>query len=213
MLSVHDLFLFVAAGLLLNLTPGPDTALVIGQSMRHGAKGGVLAALGISAGCFVHISAAAIGLSALLLTSALAFTVIKWIGVCYLCYVGLRMLFAQETKSSQAVGNPPKPSKSIFRQGFLTNALNPKVALFFLAFLPQFIDAGAPQKAVAFAFLGLIFNFTGTAWLLIVAWGASSTASAIRSNAKIKIWLERAIGTMWLRLANSHNGAHDYAVL
>src|SRR6478609_9081722 len=167
MLGIHDLFLFIAAGILLNLTPGADTALVIGQSMRHGTRGGVLAAFGISAGCFVHISCAAIGLSALLSTSALAFTVIKWIGVCYLCYVGLRMLMARET--TQAVTDPPKPSRSIFWQGFLTNALNPKVALFFLAFLPQFIDAGSPHKAVAFVVLGLLFNFTGTAWLLIVA--------------------------------------------
>src|SRR6476619_4712912 len=106
--GIHDLILFIAAGLLLNLTPGPDTALVIGQSMRHGTKGGVLAAFGISAGCFVHISSAAIGLSSLLLSSALAFTVIKWIGVCYLCYVGLRMLFSRETKS-QAVSDRPKP--------------------------------------------------------------------------------------------------------
>jgi threonine/homoserine/homoserine lactone efflux protein len=195
MLGIHDLFLFIAAGILLNLTPGPDTALVIGQSMRHGAKGGVLAAFGISAGCFVHISFAAVGLSALLSTSALAFTIIKWIGVCYLCYVGLRMLMARETKS-QVVTDRPKLSRSIFLQGFLTNALNPKVALFFLAFLPQFIDTGSPQKAVAFVFLGLLFNFTGTVWLLIVAGVASRTTSVIRSSSKVRIWLERAIGTM-----------------
>jgi threonine/homoserine/homoserine lactone efflux protein len=195
--GIHDLFLFIAAGILLNLTPGADTALVIGQSMRHGTRGGVLAAFGISAGCFVHISCAAIGLSALLSTSALAFTVIKWIGVCYLCYVGLRMLMARET--TQAVTDPPKPSRSIFWQGFLTNALNPKVALFFLAFLPQFIDAGSPHKAVAFVVLGLLFNFTGTAWLLIVAWAASRTTSAIQSS-KVRIWLERAIGTMLVGL-------------
>jgi len=195
--GIHDLILFIAAGILLNLTPGADTALVIGQSMRHGTRGGVLAAFGISAGCFVHISCAAIGLSALLSTSALAFTVIKWIGVCYLCYVGLRMLMARET--TQAVTDPPKPSRSIFWQGFLTNALNPKVALFFLAFLPQFIDAGSPHKAVAFVVLGLLFNFTGTAWLLIVAWAASRTTSAIQSS-KVRIWLERAIGTMLVGL-------------
>src|SRR5579872_6578005 len=111
MLGVHDLFLFIAAGVLLNLTPGPDTALVIGQSMRHGTRGGVLATFGVSAGCFVHTSCAAIGLSALMLTSALAFTVIKWIGVCYLCYIGLRMLMARETKA-QAVTDLPKASRS-----------------------------------------------------------------------------------------------------
>ncbi len=199
MLGIHDLYLFIAAALLLNVTPGPDTALVIGQSMRHGVKGGVLAALGVSAGCYVHIGAAAIGLSALLLTSALAFTVIKWIGVCYLCYVGLRMLLAREA-SFQAAGEQPTTSNSIFWQGFLTNVLNPKVALFFLAFLPQFIDANAPQKALAFVFLGLIINVGGTAWLLMVAWAASRTTSAIRDSTRIKLWLERAIGTMFVAL-------------
>ena len=200
MLGIHDLYLFIAAALLLNVTPGPDTALVIGQSMRHGIRGGVLAALGVSAGCYVHIAAAAIGLSALLLTSALAFTVIKWIGVCYLCYVGLRMLLARET-SFQGAGDQPKISNSIFWQGFLTNVLNPKVALFFLAFLPQFIDANAPQKALAFVFLGLIINVGGTVWLLMVAWAASRTTSAIRGSARIKLWLERAIGAMFVALS------------
>lgn len=199
MLGIHDLYLFIAAALLLNVTPGPDTALVIGQSMRHGLRGGVLAALGVSAGCYVHIAAAAIGLSALLLTSALAFTAIKWIGVCYLCYVGLRMLLARET-SFQAAGDQPKQSNSIFWQGFLTNVLNPKVALFFLAFLPQFIDANAPQKALAFVLLGLIINVGGTAWLLMVAWAASRTTSAIRDSTRVKLWLERAIGTMFVAL-------------
>jgi threonine/homoserine/homoserine lactone efflux protein len=199
MLGIHDLYLFVAAALLLNVTPGPDTALVVGQSMRHGIRGGVLAALGVSAGCYVHIAAAAIGLSALLLTSALAFTVIKWIGVCYLCYVGLRMLLARET-SFQAAGDQPRVSNSIFWQGFLTNVLNPKVALFFLAFLPQFIDANAPQKALAFVVLGLIINVGGTAWLLMMAWAASRTTSAIRDSTRIKLWLERAIGTMFVAL-------------
>ncbi len=199
MLGIHDLYLFVAAALLLNVTPGPDTALVIGQSMRHGFKGGVLAILGVSVGCYVHIGAAAIGLSALLLTSALAFTVIKWIGVCYLCYVGLRMLLARET-SFQAAGDQPEISNSIFWQGFLTNVLNPKVAMFFLAFLPQFIDANAPQKALAFVVLGLIINVGGIAWLLMVAWAASRTTSAIRGSARIKLWLERAIGTMFVAL-------------
>ena len=199
MLGIHDLYLFIAAALLLNVTPGPDTALVIGQSMRHGLRGGVLASLGVSAGCYVHIAAAAIGLSALLLTSALAFTVIKWIGVCYLCYVGLRMLLARET-AFQATDDQPKASNSIFWQGFLTNVLNPKVALFFLAFLPQFIDANAPQKALAFVFLGLIINVGGTVWLLMVAWAASRTTSAIRGSARIKLWLERAIGAMFVAL-------------
>jgi threonine/homoserine/homoserine lactone efflux protein len=199
MLGIHDLYLFIAAGLLLNVTPGPDTALVVGQSMRHGFRGGVLAALGVAAGCCIHIGAAAIGLSALLLTSALAFTAIKWIGIGYLCYVGLRMLLGRQSGLQPADGKPGM-SKPIFWQGFLTNALNPKVALFFLAFLPQFIELDSPHKMLAFIFLGLIFNFSGTAWLLIVAWGASRTTAAIRSSTRIKLWLERAIGSMFVAL-------------
>lgn len=103
MIGVHDLPLFIAAGLLLNVTPGPDTAFVMGQSVQHGRRGGMLAALGIGAGCFVHISAASVGLSALIMTSALAFTVIKWIGVCYLCYVGARMLLRRNGDTKQII--------------------------------------------------------------------------------------------------------------
>lgn len=201
MIRIHDLPLFIAAGLLLNVTPGPDTALVIGQSMRHGHRGGMLAALGVGAGCFVHISAAAIGLSALIMTSALAFTIIKWIGVCYLCYVGLRMLFRRDhaSKSGDDIRQATSP-RAIFWLGFLTNALNPKVALFFLAFLPQFIDTQAPQKAIAFALLGLIFTATGVLWLLLVARFTAKASANLRGNTRIKLWLERAIGAMFLTL-------------
>ena len=199
MIGIHDLPLFIAAGLLLNVTPGPDIALVMGQSVRHGRRGGVLAALGVGAGCFIHIGAAALGLSALIMTSALAFTVIKWIGVCYLCYVGVRMLFSRDQESKQVIPDTTSP-RAIFWLGFFTNALNPKVALFFLAFLPQFIDQNAPNKAAAFALLGLMFTATGVLWLLLVAWLTARASAGLRANAHIKVWLERTIGAMFLAL-------------
>lgn len=199
MIGIHDLPLFIAAGLLLNVTPGPDTALVMGQSVRHGRRGGVLAALGVGAGCFIHIGAAAVGLSALIMTSALAFTVIKWIGVCYLCYVGVRMLLSRDQQAKQVIPETTSP-RAIFWLGFLTNALNPKVALFFLAFLPQFIDQDAPNKAAAFALLGLMFTATGLLWLLLVAWITARASAGLRANARIKVWLERTIGAMFLAL-------------
>jgi threonine/homoserine/homoserine lactone efflux protein len=202
MFGIHDLPMFLAAGILLNLTPGPDTAFVIGQALRHGSRGGALAALGIGAGCFVHIAAGAIGLSALLLASSTAFALIKWVGVLYLCYVGLKLLFSRE-QSAAAVTDSAIRQRSfnaVFWQGFLTNALNPKVALFFLALLPQFIDATSPDKPLAFIALGSLFCLTGTTWLLVVAWGASRTTAKARGNAQFRRWLDRTIGAMFIAL-------------
>ena len=153
MLGIHDLWLFIISGLILNITPGPDTAYIVGRSAQFGWRGGAAAALGIATGCLVHVLACAIGLSALLAASATAFTLVKWAGAAYLCYIGIRMLL---TRDSEAAASSPAqadqardrtpPLSKVFWQGALTNVLNPKVALFFLAFLPQFVDAGAPAQ-------------------------------------------------------------------
>lgn len=171
MYGIHDFGLFVAAGLLLNISPGPDMALVVGRSLRDGARAGAVAALGIGAGAFVHIAAAAVGLSVLVASSALAFTIVKWLGAAYLLVIGLSLLLARSPDAAAGAPLPPAALRVVFLQGFLTNVLNPKVALFFLAFLPQFIDPAAANKALAFVLLGLVFNLTGTAWNLVVAWG------------------------------------------
>jgi threonine/homoserine/homoserine lactone efflux protein len=200
MSGIHDFWLFVLAGFLLNVTPGPDMALVMGRSLRDGARAGAVAALGIGAGAFVHIAAAAVGLSVLIASSALAFTVIKWVGAAYLIVVGLRLLLSPS--AGDAAGGatlPPASLRSVFLQGFLTNVLNPKVALFFLAFLPQFIDPAAPSKALAFVVLGLVFNLTGTAWNLAVAWAASRLAR-LPAFARVRAWLDRVLGALFLGL-------------
>ena len=152
MLGIHSLWLFVLSGVLLNITPGPDTAYIVGRSVQIGWRGGVAAALGISAGCLVHVFAAAIGLSALLAASSFAFTIVKWIGAAYLIYAGIRMLLARASSSAGETAVAPRALtlRQVFWQGALTNALNPKVALFFLAFLPQFVEADAASKALAF---------------------------------------------------------------
>jgi threonine/homoserine/homoserine lactone efflux protein len=202
MLGIHSLWLFVLSGVLLNITPGPDTAYIVGRSVQIGWRGGVAAALGISAGCLVHVFAAAIGLSALLAASSVAFTAIKWIGAAYLIYTGIRMLLAQA--SSPAADAVPvlraKTLRQVFWQGVLTNALNPKVALFFLAFLPQFVDAEAPGKAAAFIVLGLIFIGTGTVWNLGMAAFAAKAAGRIRQSGRALVWLNRALGAMFIGL-------------
>ena len=159
MLGIHDLWLFVASGLLLNLTPGADTLFIATRSAALGWRFGVAAALGICTGCLVHVLAAALGLSAILATSPLAFTVVKWVGAAYLVYMGLNLLLQRQQAGQAPRALAPAAWSSVFVQGFLTNVLNPKVALFFLAFVPQFIAPAAPQKALAFLVLGGIFTF------------------------------------------------------
>ena len=202
MLGIHSLWLFVISGLLLNITPGPDTAYIVGRSVQIGWRGGAAAALGISVGCLAHVFAAAIGLSALLAASSVAFTAVKWIGAAYLIYMGVRMLLSRPASANGATANAPRllSLRQVFWQGALTNALNPKVALFFLAFLPQFVDAAAPGKAVAFIVLGLIFIGTGTLWNLGMAAFAAKAAGRIRQSGRALLWLNRALGAMFVAM-------------
>jgi threonine/homoserine/homoserine lactone efflux protein len=201
MFGTHDLALFIVSGLLLNFTPGADTLYIVGRSTLQGARAGAVAALGIGAGCCVHMLAAALGLSALLAASATAFTAVKLVGAAYLVYLGISLW--RSGPRAQAAGNVPAPRapmRVVFAQGVLTNVLNPKVALFFLAFLPQFVDADAPYKLVAFLFLGLVFNVNGTLWNLFVAWSAAKVGRSVAARGRVAIWLSRAAGTAFVLL-------------
>jgi threonine/homoserine/homoserine lactone efflux protein len=198
MLGIHDLGLFVLSGLLLNVTPGPDMLYIIARSTSQGWRAGAAATLGVSAGCFVHIAAAALGVSALLAASATAFTVLKFAGAIYLVYVGISMLRSPPMSAHAAPIFRTARLRDVFAQGFLTNALNPKVALFFLAFLPQFIEFDAPAKWMAFIVLGSIFTFNATWWNLFVAWSAARMSTALGSRASI--WLQRSIGVFLVYL-------------
>ena len=202
MLGIHDFWLFVVSGLVLNITPGPDTAYIVGRSAQFGWRGGAAATLGISTGCLVHVFACAVGLSALLAASATAFNLIKWAGAAYLCFIGIRMLLARgdapvETPSLE--NGAMSPSK-VFWQGALTNILNPKVALFFLAFLPQFVDPARGSTAVQIVVLGLIFDTTGTMVNTIVALGASGAAERMHANSKSVELLHRITGVIFIGL-------------
>ncbi|MGI8895538.1 MAG: LysE family translocator [Casimicrobiaceae bacterium] len=198
MFGTTDLALFVVSGLLLNITPGPDTMYILGRSATHGRRGGTVAALGIGAGCFVHIFAVALGLSALIAASATAFTVIKWVGAGYLIYVGIGLFRARPQGTPLLPAQRAATLRTVFLQGFLTNVLNPKVALFFLAFLPQFVAPDAPNKTVAFLFLGLIFNCNGILWNLLVAWSAAVIAKHLRGKNHVALWLNRTIGGLFV---------------
>lgn len=200
--DAHHLLLFIAAGWLLNLTPGPDVLYIVTNALRSGARAGLVAGLGITTGCFVHVFAAAAGVSALLATSATAFTVLKYIGAAYLLWIGVKILLAkappqQQDVAALAAGEPPRKLRDIFTGGFLTNVLNPKVALFFLAFVPQFIAPETDNKALAFVLLGVIFNLNSipvnSGWALAAAWTARS--GAVRRG---MLWLDKIAACMFI---------------
>lgn len=202
-LGIQNLWLFVVAGLLLNLTPGPDMLYIAGRTLAQGLRGGIAAMQGIYAGCLVHTFAAAIGLSALLTASAEAFFVVKWIGALYLLYVGVSLLREKAPDADAPESAPLRTEtlKRIFWQGFLTNVLNPKVALFFLALLPQFIAADAPNKPVAFIVLGLIFIFNSMVFVVgPFAWLVARAQRHLRASGRFTLWLNRSCGALFVGL-------------
>jgi RhtB (resistance to homoserine/threonine) family protein len=207
MFGIHDFGLFLAAGVLLNLTPGPDTVYILGRSIAQGREAGVASALGICVGSIFHTCAAALGLSAILATSTVAFVAIKLLGGAYLIFLGIELLLDRRRQLSLPSNFSQRTSAAAFQQGVLTNVLNPKVALFFLAFLPQFIDPATNSKILAFVTLGFTFVTTGTIWCLILAWFASSFSDRLRANPTITAWLNRAVGSLFvfvgLRLATT----------
>jgi|SoiMethySBSTD1v2_1073268.scaffolds.fasta_scaffold190668_1 threonine/homoserine/homoserine lactone efflux protein len=198
-MGIHDLWLFLLAGVVLNVTPGQDMALIIARSTQFGTRAGVAAALGVGVGAFVHIFAAAIGISTLIVASAFAFAVLKWIGAAYLTYLGIQLLRSSFLNAPPASTRPLRSNglREVFLQGVLTNALNPKVAMFFLAFLPQFVDADAPAKVTSFITLGLLFNVIGTTWNIGVALLAGKFATS-PAYVRMKAWLERTLGTLFV---------------
>lgn len=206
-LGIVNLPLFMLAVFLLNVTPGPDTAYIVGRSVSQGRTAGLLSSLGVSAGCCVHVLAVAFGLTALLAASTVAFTVIKVVGAAYLIYLGGRMLLAppeRDDAPAEEAETPaakrPRPLKSLFMQGFLTNVLNPKVVLFFLSFFPQFVDPHAAHKALAFLALGAVFIVMSTIWNSLVAWVAASVTRRGAGKPGIKRWLDRVVGTAFIGL-------------
>jgi RhtB (resistance to homoserine/threonine) family protein len=204
MAGTQHLWLFIVSGLLLNITPGPDSLFIMARSASQGWRAGVVACWGVGAGVCVHVLAAALGLSALLATSAMAFSVVKIAGAAYLVWIGIGMLRARQAAGAAAA---PRDAAArvmaygqIFRQGFLTNVLNPKVALFFLAFVPQFIAPDAASKPLAFLLLGAIFDFNGMLWCHALALCTAFASHKLDVGTAAARWLNRAIGAMFVAL-------------
>ncbi len=206
-LGIQNIWLFILAGWALNLTPGPDVFYMVTHSLKSGWRAGAVAAAGITAGCFVHVAAATLGLSAVITASATAFAVLKWVGAAYLVYVGWQMLNSKANPRAMDSVAAPAVFKcasgqidyiKVFKQGFLTNVLNPKVALFFLAFLPQFISPAAAQPWLAFLTLGVLFNVNAIpvnlGYVTFAAWAGQRLNVVQRSLH----WLERAAGALFI---------------
>jgi len=191
---------FLAAGLALNLTPGPDMLYVAARGAAEGRKAGIVSALGIGAGALVHTAAAAVGLAALLAASALAYEAIRWLGAAYLLWIAVQLWKQGEL--------PPRPGDlkrsnlwRIFAQGAVTNVFNPKVALFFLAFLPQFVDPAGGQVALKLAVLGFVFNATGTIVNVLVGVLAGQAGAFFAGRAGWWRWQNRIVAGLLAALA------------
>jgi threonine/homoserine/homoserine lactone efflux protein len=199
--GITDFGLFCMAVLLLNATPGPDTAFIVGRSVAQGRAAGLVSALGISVGCLIHSVASAFGLTAILAASASAFMLVKLAGGAYLIYLGLRMLMARPAPATQAPRTREvRPLQTIFWQAVATNVLNPKVVLFFLSFIPQFVVPHAPRQTLAFLLLGVTFVAFSTVWNSGTAFVAGTLSRRAGNNPNLKQWLERAVGAAFIAL-------------
>ena len=208
MFGIENYLGFIAAAILLNLTPGSDTMYIITRSVSQGQKAGFYSVLGVTSGALIHTLLAALGLSVLLANSPIAFMIVKYIGASYLCYLGFKML---TSKNSNSITNHLSKDQNmtsqksvdgwqIYKQGVLTNTFNPKVALFFLAFFPQFIDASYAYGMLSFLMLGLTFATTGFIWCLSLALLAARFSTRLRENPSIETMLNRISGMVFIGL-------------
>lgn len=197
-LGIANFYMFVTACLMLNVYPGPDTMYIIGRSVSQGRMAGVAAVLGITSGGLVHGLLGCFGLSAILAVSANAFLVLKLAGCGYLLYQAMQMFRAARNLSVMELKVQDRSSFfKIYRQGAITNILNPKVALFFLAFIPQFISPASTNKPFAFLLLTATFMTTGTLWCLLVAFTASKISSRMRGSRRMSQWLLWVNGSLF----------------
>ena len=201
MVGIHDFPLFVFSCILLNITPGQDTMYILGRSVAQGRQAGVLSVLGIMTGVMVHTLLAALGLSAILATSSLAFSIIKYAGAVYLVWIGFGLIMNRNDRSAlpDAPASDPNPLK-IFQQGVLTNVLNPKVALFFLSFLPQFVTPQSDLVFLPFMVLGLVFFTTGSIWCLFLVYGSAWLSARFRGHSSTGGMLEKLTGALFIGL-------------
>jgi threonine/homoserine/homoserine lactone efflux protein len=204
MFGIESYTAFLLAGIILNLTPGADTMYIIGRGISQGRRAGIYSALGIGTGSVIHTLFAAFGLSIILAKSALAFSIIKYVGAAYLVFLGIRMLVTKSKgELSYNLNGEGSGYMKIYYSAILTNVLNPKVALFYLAFLPQFINPHYANNIIPFLILGGTFITTGTVWCLVIATFSSKFAEKVKKSNKIKLWMDKFAGGIFIFLGIS----------
>ncbi|MFN8354162.1 MAG: LysE family translocator [Spirosomataceae bacterium] len=201
MLGITHFETFLVAGILLNITPGNDTIYILTRSMAQGRKAGIVSVLGIATGSLVHTTLAALGLSVVIAKSILLFNLIKYAGAAYILYIGIQMLRNQAKLNFETqTADTSTGLFTIYRDAVFTNVLNPKVALFFIAFLPQFIDPQYSNSFIPFLLLGLTFTITGTIWCLLLAEFAALIFGKLRHNQRFATYLNRVCGGVLIGL-------------
>lgn len=201
MFGIQNLYLFLVSCILLNITPGQDTMYIVGRSVAQGRKAGMFSVLGIMSGVLIHTLFAALGLSVILATSSLAFSIVKYAGAGYLIWIGVGFLRNGENVNNlEAVEKKHLKSWKIYRQGVLTNLLNPKVALFFLSFLPQFVNPEAGFIFTPFIALGMVFFTTGSIWCIILVYGSSWLTDRFRNSKAMGGMLKKLTGILFIGL-------------
>ena|SRR2546423_14589830 len=200
MFNIENFYLFLTVSLLINASPGPDMIYTAARSLSQGTKAGIFSALGIFTGCLFHITAAVFGLSKIIEESVLLFSIIKYAGVAYLVYLGIRSLLSKKKTVAEIASLPAMSYRRIYLQGMLTNILNPKVAIFFLSFLPQFIDPQSHFLKEQIAFLGLWFDVQGTLMLILVAALTGAFRNLLNKNPRFWYWQEKITGVILIGL-------------
>ncbi len=199
MFGIENYTGFIIAAIILNLTPGVDTMYILTRSVSQGRRAGLVSVAGIMTGCVIHVLSAAFGLSLILSTSAAAFTLVKWAGAGYLIFLGVKTLMDKRTAFETADTKfAPKELIKIYRQGVITNVLNPKVALFFLSFLPQFINPQTVQGPQPFLVLGSTFLVTSSIWFMVLTGTAALMTQTLRNNRRVGLILQKLSGMIFI---------------
>jgi RhtB (resistance to homoserine/threonine) family protein len=196
----HLLLAFAGVVVLICVVPGPDMAFIVANGMRHGQRGGVAAAFGMAGGMVVHTTAAALGLSALIRSSAAAFEVVRLVGALYLLWMGIEALRARPTNAPAATAAAAAAGR-VFRRAVLTNVLNPKVIVFYLAFLPQFVDPHRGAVTAQLLVLGAVFALIGLVGDLLVALLVGRLRTRVLGSARVQRVLDRISGVVFVGLA------------
>jgi len=205
-MDLQNYLLFVGASIILCVVPGPDMIYLLTRTIAQGKKAGVAAALGINLGGYFHLTAAILGISAIIATSSLAFAILKWCGAAYLIYIGLQAILSKTALKLDENNNSSPALKTIFWQGFVSDALNPKVAIFFISLLPQFIQPESGNTFNQLILLGLTVNIIALPINLAIVWFSHSVTKQLRQSNRVSRALNNAMGVVFiglgLRLAN-----------